>query len=253
MRPVLGSGGRRVAAFAVGAPAPLILWELIGRSHAFGAVWPPLTAVVRTMLEPTGREVLLRAAAATLPQAARGLFAGLVLGSTLALVARIIPALGVGFGQIAVLAQAVPIIAVTPFLLTTMDRAAIPSALAAICVFFASFVSIAAGLSRAPSLYGELFRVLGASRLARLRHLDVPASIPLFLEGLRFAVPGAMVGAIVGEWFQATRGLGVVMLHTMRSGDTQMLLGSALVASLISLAAYGAVATAQRFCRWELT
>ena len=62
-----------------------------------------------------------------------------------------------------------------------------------------------------------------------------------------------MVGAIVGEWFQAARGLGVVMVQTMRSGDMEMLLGAAVVASLVSLTGYGAVAFAERFCRWELT
>lgn len=62
-----------------------------------------------------------------------------------------------------------------------------------------------------------------------------------------------MVGTIVGEWFEAVRGLGVVMVQTMRSGDMLMLLGAALVASMISLAAYGAVATAEWSFRWVLT
>jgi hypothetical protein len=33
----------------------------------------------------------------------------------------------------------------------------------------------------------------------------------------------------------------------------KMLLGAALVASLVSLAAYGVVASIERFCKWELT
>ena len=140
-----------------------------------------------------------------------------------------------------------------PLLLTTVDRRAIPYTLATIGALFASFVSVASGLSSAPAIHGDLFRVLGAGRIARLRHLDCPACVPYFLEGLRFAVPGAMVGAIVGEWFEASRGLGVVMVQTMRSGDIEMLLAAGLMAALVSLAAYRAVATAERFCRWELT
>jgi NitT/TauT family transport system permease protein len=245
---------RRLAGPAVGVITTLVMWELIGRSRGFGAVWPPLTAVLRSaVVESSGREVLLRATAATFPDAARGLAAGMVVGSLLALVGGVVPLLARGFGQIAVLVQAVPVIAITPVLLTTIDRGAISSTLAAIGASFASFVSVTTGLSSASALHRDLFRVLGAARLARLRHLDGPACIPFVLEGLRFAIPGAMVGAIVGEWFEATRGLGVVMLQTMRSGDMEMLLGAALVAALVSLTAYGAVATVERLCSWELT
>lgn len=136
---------RRMAEPAVGVITTLVLWELIGRSHMFGAVWPPLTAVLRAAMEPTGREVLLSATAATVPDAVRGLIVGLLLGSSLALAAHLIPPLARGVAQIAVLVQAVPVIAVTPFLLTTLDRGAIPSTLAAVGALFASFVSLTAG------------------------------------------------------------------------------------------------------------
>jgi ABC-type nitrate/sulfonate/bicarbonate transport system permease component len=244
---------RRTVGPAAGVITTFALWELIGRFHTFGAVWPPLTAVLRSAVaEPSGRQVLLHATAATVPDAARGLAVGMVVGSFLALVGGMVPALARGIGQVAVLVQAVPVIAITPVLLTTVDRRAIPSILAAVGASFASFVSVTAGLSSTSALHRDLFRVFGAARLVRLRHLEGPACIPFVLEGLRFAIPGAMVGAIVGEWFEAARGLGVVMVQTMRSGDMEMLLGAALMASLVSLTAYGAVATAERLCSWEL-
>jgi ABC-type nitrate/sulfonate/bicarbonate transport system permease component len=244
----------RIAGPAIGVGTTLAFWELIGRSGAFGEVWPPFTGVLQSALvESSGREVLLHATAATVPQAARGLAAGVAVGSLLALFGALAPVVARGLGQLAVLVQAVPVIAVAPVLLTTVDRGAIPSTLAAVGASFASFVSVNAGLSSTSALHRDLFRVFGADRLARLRHLEGPACVPFLLGGLRFAIPGAMVGAIVGEWFQAGRGLGVVMVQTMRSGDMEVLLGAALVASLVSLAAYGGVAIMERFCRWELT
>jgi ABC-type nitrate/sulfonate/bicarbonate transport system permease component len=237
---------------AVGVLMTLVLWEVIGHFHLFGAVWPPLTTVVHAAaVEPSGRVVLLRATAATLPEAAVGLATGVLLGTLLALTARLVPLLSRGLAEIAVLVQAVPVIAIAPLLLTTLDRGMIPSTLAAVGAMSAAFISVTAGLASPSVPHRELFRVLGATDLARLRHLDGPACLPYFLEGLRFAVPGAIVGAIVGEWFLATRGLGVVMVQTMRSGDLEMLLGAALVAALVSLAAYGVVATVERRCRWE--
>jgi ABC-type nitrate/sulfonate/bicarbonate transport system permease component len=249
-----GPLSRRIAGAAVGVAATLAVWEVIGQSHTFGAVWPPLTAVLRAAVtESARREVLLRGAAATVPEAIRGLVAGVVLGSLLALVARVVPRLARGFAQLAVLVQAVPVIAITPFLLTTVDRDAIPSTLAAIGASFAAFVSVTTGLASTSVIHRDLFCVFGAARVARLRHLDVPATVPYFLGGLRFAIPGAIVGAIVGEWFQSAHGLGVVMVQTMRSGDMQMLLAAALIASLVSLIAYAAVAAVERLCRWEPT
>lgn len=237
---------------AAGVVTTLALWELIGRSRTFGAVWPPLTLVLRSaVVEPSGRAVLLHATAATVPDAARGLAAGMIVGSLLALVGGMIPMMARGLGQAAVLVQAVPLIAIAPVLLTTIDRGAIPGTLAAVGASFAAFVSVTAGLSSTSALHRDLFRVFGAARLVRLRHLEVPACIPFLLEGLRFAIPGAMMGAVVGEWFEASRGLGVVMVQTMRSGDMEMLLGAALMAALVSLTAYGAVATAERRWSWE--
>lgn len=244
---------RPIAGSAVGVLLTLILWEVIGRSSLLGAVWPPLTSVLHvTVVEPTGRAVLLRAIAVTVPEAAVGLAVGVLLGALLALAARLVPLLSRGLAEVAVLLQAVPVVAIAPLLLTTIDRGAIPITLAVVGASFASFISVTAGFASPSVLHRDLFRVLGATRLARLRHLDGPACLPYFLQGLRFAVPGAMVGAIVGEWFLATHGLGVVMVQTMRSGDMQMLLGAALVASLVSLAAYGVVAVVERRYRWEL-
>ena len=49
-----GPVSRRMVGAAVGITATLAFWELVGQSHTFGAVWPPLTAVFVSNEPPDG-------------------------------------------------------------------------------------------------------------------------------------------------------------------------------------------------------
>ena len=42
-------------------------------------------------------------------------------------------------------------------------------------------------------------------------HLELPAALPQILGGMRVGVTLAVIGAIVGEWAGADRGLGVLI------------------------------------------
>jgi NitT/TauT family transport system permease protein len=57
----------------------------------------------------------------------------------------------------------------------------------------------------------ELGRSLRATRWQVLRHLEAPAALPQILGGMRVGVTLAVIGAIVGEWAGADRGLGVLI------------------------------------------
>ena len=65
----------------------------------------------------------------------------------------------------------------------------------------------------APSTRGllELARSLRATRRQVLTTLEIPAALPSILGGMRVGVTLAVVGAIVGEWAGAERGLGVLI------------------------------------------
>ena len=54
-------------------------------------------------------------------------------------------------------------------------------------------------------------RVLGGSKLAILRKIVIPSASPWIFNGLKISIPFGMVGAIVGEYIIADKGLGYLL------------------------------------------
>jgi NitT/TauT family transport system permease protein len=154
-----------------------------------------------------------------------------------------------GLDQLSVVVNAVPAVALGPILIVTVGREWTPAALAAIPVFFVIYVSLSSGLRNANSRLIDAFAALGASRTARLLHLELPSALPTLLGGLRIAVTAAIVGAIVGEWFGAPTGLGVVILNTMLNFQIPLMWAAVMAAASLSLCAYGVLGLCESYVR----
>ncbi|MFD0746662.1 ABC transporter permease [Phytohabitans flavus] len=80
----------------------------------------------------------------------------------------------------------------------------------AMCLFPITLAAHA-GLSQTPAELAELARAMCASRLRTLRTIRLPAALPAVFVGLKQALPLAVIGAVVGELFGGTEGLGFVI------------------------------------------
>ena len=100
------------------------------------------------------------------------------------------------------------------------------------------FVAATVGLNAAPAAQRDVLRVLGASRWTTFRRLQLPAALPAIADGLRLSAPVSVVGAIVGEWFAAERGLGPLLVNAMQNYQIDLLWSAALIGALGSATAY---------------
>jgi ABC-type nitrate/sulfonate/bicarbonate transport system permease component len=149
----------------------------------------------------------------------------------------------------AVLVNALPVIALGPVLIITAGRESTPAALAAVPVFFLLYTSTGVGL-RGASLRLELvLTTLGAGRWQRLTKLEAIAAVPSVLSGMKIAASSAMIGAIVGEWFGAPSGLGVVVLNSMQNFQIPLLWATVIVIAALTLSGYGLLTLAERAAR----
>jgi ABC-type nitrate/sulfonate/bicarbonate transport system permease component len=64
--------------------------------------------------------------------------------------------------------------------------------------------------------------------------------------GIKVAITYSVVGAIIGEWVGASRGLGVFMLRASNSFRTDWVFATIAVVSALSLALFLAVVAAER-------
>ena len=71
--------------------------------------------------------------------------------------------------------------------------------------------------------------------------IRMPAALPSLATGLRVATALAPVGAIIGEWVGATRGLGYLMLTANARMQIDLLFACLLVIVAIALSLYFAV------------
>jgi len=231
---------------AVGIGLFLILWEVIGRTGLLGISWPPLSDVLEMLADQSRWPLFRRALGATLESTALGYLWGTAAGLLLSTMAHLLPVLRRGSDRLAAVLNSVPSIALGPIFLVLLTRESTPAAVSSIHVFFIVFVSVSSGLQRATPAHRDLFSVLGADRLRRFRRLEMPAALPSLVSGLRLAWPAALIGAIIGEWFGAPRGLGILIINAMQNFQIVLLWCAVLLAVGSSLLFYGLLTLLER-------
>ena len=239
---------RRTVLAVLGVVLLLAAAQVVGRTGVAGPSWPPMTDVVAYLLDETRRATVLRAAGATVASAAWGLLAGVLAACATAGVGLLLPPLRPGLDRLAALLHAVPVIALAPLLITTVGRESTPAVVAGLGAGFVVFVAVSSGLGLGggTSTHDDVFTTFGASRVRRLVRLQLPRAVPTLLDGLTLAAPAAVLGATIGEWFGAPRGLGVLVVSAMQNFQVDLLWAAAACATVLSLLAYGVTTAAQR-------
>jgi NitT/TauT family transport system permease protein len=224
----------------------LIAWELIARSGIAGLTVPTPVSIAEIYLQPRFAALLYRSAMATAGSALMGLAIGILLGTATALVSHVSAALRPGLDRLAVTVNAIPAIAIAPIFVLLVSRDFTPTLLAAIAVFFLIYVAVSSGLHTPSSRLLDMLTTFGAGKWQRLRYVELPSALPSFLGGLKISVTAAMIGAVVGEWFGAPTGLGIVILNTMQNFQIPLMWAAVLLVAAISLSGYGLAHLAEK-------
>lgn len=147
-----------------------------------------------------------------------------------------------------VAAQATPILAVAPLLALWFGTGLGTKVfICALIVFFPIAIATMVGIRAVDAQLLELARSLRATRRQIVTTLEIPAALPSIFGGLRVGATLAVVGAIVGEWAGADRGLGV-LINLARGSlfDTPLLFATLLTIALLGIALYGLVVLVER-------
>jgi NitT/TauT family transport system permease protein len=147
-----------------------------------------------------------------------------------------------------VAAQATPILALAPLLAIWFGPGLTAKiVICALIVFFPVAIATMVGVRAVDGRLLELARSLRATRWQVVRTLEIPAALPAIFGGLRVGVTLAVVGAIVGEWAGADRGLGL-LVNLARGSlfDIPLLFATLLTIALLGVALYGLVVLVER-------
>ena len=119
-------------------------------------------------------------------------------------------------------------------------------ALAATAAYFAAFVVICSALWTRRAAQEDLFAVLGARRIAVLAQLEAPAALPAVFAALQLAIPAALLGAVIGEWFGSARGIGPLLINSMQNYDIPLLWAAGVLTAVPASIVYGGAASLAR-------
>jgi len=109
-------------------------------------------------------------------------------------------------------------------------------AMSAIVVFFLVFLNTYAGVRDVNPVHIHATRIMGASEWQLLRVVIAPSAAAWVLAGLKVSIPYALIGAVVGEFMSANRGIGFLIAQASGLFDT-----AGVFAGLMVLAAVGIV------------
>jgi len=231
----------------VGIALFLAAWEAIGVNRLAGLTWPPLSAVFQFMFDPTKAQLFIRAMEASFSMVILGYVTGSLVGIALAGLVHVLPVVRPGMDRLASVIHAIPAIALAPLFIVLISREYTGMAIASLNVFFILYVSTTSGLNNSTTGHRDLFQVLGSSGTTRLLRLDLPAALPAVVSGMKYSVPAAFIGAILGEWFGSSRGLGLLMVSAMQNFQIPLLLSAVFIASTASLIVFGLMGLLEQF------
>jgi len=235
-----------------GAVALLLLWQaVVGLlAPAHGTVPSPL-AIAR-QVRSDGLALYGQAALHTLRPAALGWLWGNGLALALAMLALVWPPLLRPLAQLGVIAFCLPVIAIGPVLTILFAGDTPRVVLAAIPAFYVTLVGALSGLRAAQPAMIDLVRAAGGRAGDVLLKVRLTAALPSLFASLAVAAPSSVLGAIVGEFFGAENGLGVLLINAQQGLHFARTWAVAIVCTLLAGLAYGTIVTAaHRLTPWS--
>lgn len=154
---------------------------------------------------------------------------------------------------ILVASQAIPIVAIAPLLVIWFGNGFFTKALiCSLIVFFPVFVNTVVGLKSVPRGLTDLMRTLNASNWQILFSLEIPSALAIFLSGLKIGATLSVIGAVVGEFVGADKGLGFLINVGRGLYDTSLVFVAVFTLIFIALVIYGFVSFLEHtFLAWN--
>ncbi|NWG35948.1 MAG: ABC transporter permease [Chloroflexi bacterium] len=235
-------------------PAFLLGWHLLTRYSGIpNFILPSPLSVWTRFLRAVGDGSLQYHTWITLTEILLGLLAGVTFATVVGYLLAKSRSLEKALSPYLVASQAIPVIAIAPLLVIWLGDGILSKVvICALIVFFPVLVNTVVGVRAVPTALYDLMHSLHATRAQILWKVEVPASLPVFLGGLRIGATLSVIGAIVGELVDAEEGLGFLLQVGDFQYDTPMVFVAVFTLIALALALYGIVRFLEnKFLKWQ--
>ena len=232
----------------------VVMWELAAWQ------WPTVarlvsqpTEIARGIVDVVSTGTIWQHLNATMTEMAVGYAIGAVSGVALGFLCGRIKLLGDILSPYITLFNGIPKVALAPvfviwFGIGLMSKIAIILTM----VFFVVFINTFAGLRSVNEDYVAIVRIMGASHWQVVREVFLPATLPFIIVGLRAGIPFSVIGAVVGEFIAATKGVGFFINYNQGTYDTNgIFVGVTILALLVVVLDWLLSLLERRLLKWR--
>jgi NitT/TauT family transport system permease protein len=221
--------------FFFGQPSGIInqIWRWVTRGTAQGALWEQI--------------------AVTLEETILGFLIGVVLGVVLGVLLGRNRDLADVFGPYIKAANSMPRVVLGSMFIIWFGLG-LPSkvALAVVLVFFVVFFNAFQGVREVDRNLIANARILGASPRRVTSDVIIPSALSWIIASLHTSFGFALVGAVVGEYLGAIKGLGLMIATAQNTFNPNGVFGAMFILAAVALLAEaGVTALENRLIRWR--
>jgi NitT/TauT family transport system permease protein len=216
------------------------MWELVVRMGNYPAfILPSPGRVYGKLVTTAGEGLLWWHTRITLTEILGGLALGLSTAVVLGYLMAKSHLLERFLSPYIVASQSIPIVALAPLLVIWFGTGRLSKVLVcALTIFFPMLINTMVGVRSVDPDLVDLMRSLRATRWQMFTKLEVPAALPVLLGGLKVSVTLSVIGAVVGEFVAADRGLGFLINVARGNFDTPLMFVALLALVIIALLLY---------------
>ena len=222
--------------YALGACTfALLLWQgIVWLTGVPSFILPSPLRVAQAALD--NRVLIAENALVTATEVILGLITGTVLGAFTAVQFATSDRLQRLFMPLLIFTQAVPVFALAP-ILTLWFGYGIGSkvVMAVLIIYFPVTSAFYDGLTRVPADILDMAKTMGGTKRQIMRQIKIPHALPSLGTGLKLAAVYAPIGAVIGEWVGASKGLGYLMLLANGRAKTDLMFASLLTLVVMTL------------------
>ena len=236
MTPKLRSLFERHAIYAVSLTGGALLWQLASYKTN-PAFLSSFTATMAQIWDFILDGTLVTALLSSLGLFAAGMVFAIIIGILSGLLLARVRLLRVALENYITVLYATPMVALIPFILSTMGFGFAPKVL--VVFLFAFFPILYNTVEGARSLKPELLEVAQSYRsgeMAIWRDILIPYTLPFALTGVRQGIARGLVGMVTAELFLSSSGMGQLIMRSGQDFDIPALYGSILVITILGVA-----------------
>ena len=233
---------------ALSIVAAILVWEgLVRLLHVPQWLLPAPTVIAAEIAAKP--QVFVQHALVTAGEIVLGFVASVVVGVPLAFAIAHSRLFERAVYPLLVASQAVPKVAIAPLLIVWFGFGTLPKVVVAFLIaFFPIVIDTVVGLRSVPPEMLHLARSMGATGWQTFCKIRLPKALPSLFAGLKVAITLAVVGAIVGEFVAADRGLGYLLMIASGEMNSRMLFAAILVLTLMGVLFFALIEALERWC-----